>query len=252
MNAWLAAAVVLASTAPLHAATVTVFAAASLTDALQQIASGYERHSGDKIVFNFAASGTLARQIEVGAPADLFLSADETRADALQQQGLLVTATRVNRLGNALVIVVPPESTAVRAPADLTNAAVTRVALGQVKTVPAGTYAKAYLEARGLWAAVQPKLVPCENVRSVLAAVASGNVDAGIVYRTDAAASKKVKVACAVPAADGPSIAYPFALVSSAPQPEAAKRFLAHLCSPAADDVFRAAGFVIREPVRPP
>jgi molybdate transport system substrate-binding protein len=231
----------------LHAATVTVFAAASLTDSLKQIAADYEKTSGDKIVFNFAASGPLARQIEAGAPADIYFSADEAKADGLQKQGLLVNETRVSRLGNTLVIVTTPEAVGVHTPTDLTNAAVKRVAIGDVKTVPAGTYAKAYLEKLGLWTNVVAKAVPCENVRAVLAAVESGNVDAGIVYHTDAAISKKVKVAFEVPAQDGPKITYPMALVKSAPEPVAARKFLDHLNSESAATVFRQAGFVVLE-----
>jgi molybdate transport system substrate-binding protein len=228
-----------------RAATVTVFAAASLTDSVKEIASSYEKQSGDKIVFNFAASGVLARQIEEGAPADLFFSADEARADALETNGLLVKATRTNLLANSLVIVTTRDSATVRAPGDLTNAAVQRVALGDPKTVPAGTYAKAYLEKSGLWLGIEPKVVPCENVRAVLAAVESGNVDAGLVYKTDAAISKKVKVAFEVPAADGPKISYPAALVANAPHPDAAKKFLGCLTGSEADAVFARHGFIV-------
>ena len=112
-----------------RAAQVTVFAAASLTDSLQEIAGAYEKKSGDRIIFNFAASGVLARQIEEGAPADLFFSADEARADALETNGLLVKGTRTNLLANSLVIVTAADSATVRSPGDLTNAAVQRVAL---------------------------------------------------------------------------------------------------------------------------
>lgn len=227
------------------AAQVTVFAAASLTDSLQEIASTYEKQSGDKIVFNFAASGVLARQIEEGAPADLFFSADEARADALETNGLLVKGTRTNLLGNSLVIVAATDNAAVRSPNDFTNAAVRRVALGDPKTVPAGTYAKAYLEKSGLWAGIEPKVVPCESVRSVLAMVESGNVDAGLVYKTDAAISKKVRVVFEVPAGEGPKIIYPAAVVKDAPQAEAAKKFLGYLGGKEAGTVFAGHGFVV-------
>ncbi|MEI6078433.1 MAG: molybdate ABC transporter substrate-binding protein, partial [Verrucomicrobiota bacterium] len=190
------------ASAHLHAATVTVFAAASLTESLKQIADDYEKTSGDKVVFNFAATGTLARQIEAGAPPDVFISADEAKADGLEKKGLLVSGTRKSLLGNSLVIVTATAATALHAPAELTNAAIQRIALGDVKSVPAGTYAKSYLEKLSLWPSVESKIVPCENVRAVLAAVESGNVDAGFVYKTDAAISKKVKVAYEVPATD--------------------------------------------------
>jgi molybdate transport system substrate-binding protein len=230
----------------INAATVTVFAAASLTDSLKQVAPDYEKASGDKIVFNFAASGTLSRQIEAGAPADIFFSADETKADALEKKGLLVSGTRKSLLGNSLVIITTPDAAAIHSPSDLTNAVIQHLALGDVKIVPAGTYAKAYLEKIGVWPAVEPKVVPCENVRAVLAAVESGNVDAGIVYKTDAAISKKVKVAFEVPAADAPTISYPLALVKDSPQPEAAKKFISYLDSDAATAVFKQFGFIVR------
>ena len=230
-----------------HAATITVFAAASLTESLKEIAALYEKQSGDKIVFNFAASGPLARQIQEGAPADIFFSADETRADDLDKKGLLVKETRKSRLGNSLVIVATTDSSLpIRSPADLAGTNVLRLALGDPKTVPVGAYSKGYLEKLGLWPAIQPKIVPCESVRGVLAAVESGNVEVGIVYKTDAAISRKVKVACAIPAAEGPKITYPMALVKDAPQPEAARKFLAFLDSPAAGAVFARYGFLLQ------
>ena len=222
-----------------------VFAAASLTDALKQVAADYEKSSGDQVVFNFAASGTLERQIEAGAPADLFFSADETKMDALAAKGLLVNDTRHDLLGNALVIVTPAENTAIHSPFDLTNAAVQRLALGEVKSVPAGAYAKAWLEKLSLWPALEPKVIPCENVRAVLAAVETGNVDAGIVYKTDAAISKKVKVAYEVPLADGPKITYPIAQLKDSPQPEAAKKFASYLASDKALKVLQNFGFIV-------
>jgi molybdate transport system substrate-binding protein len=128
----------------------------------------------------------------------------------------------------------------------LTNASVQHLALGDVKNVPCGTYAKAYLEKEQIWPAVEEKVVPCESVRAVLAAVESGNVDAGFVYRTDAAISKKVKVAFEVPAADAPAISYPLALLKDGPQPAAAKHFIDYLNSDNAKAVFRQFGFIIR------
>jgi molybdate transport system substrate-binding protein len=240
-----AASLLLLSGTRSDAATVTVFAAASLTDSLRQIAADYEKTSGDTIVFNLAASGVLARQIESGAPADLFFSADEAKADGLQARGLLEASTRRSFLGNSLVIVTPLEAQTVGVPSDLTNATVKRVALGDVKMVPAGTYAREYLLKLGLWAAIEGRIVPCENVRAVLAAVESGNVEAGVVYRTDAIISKKVKVVFAVPVNDGPRITCPLAIVKDAPQAEAARKFLDHLSTPEALAVFTRSGFII-------
>ena len=217
----------------------------SLTEPLKQIAADYEKTTGDRIVYNFASAGVLSRQIEAGAPADIFFAADETKADALEKKGLLVSGTRKSLLGNSLVIVTATDATAIHSPAELTNAAVQHIALGELKTVPCGTYAKAYLEKLSLWPAVETKVVPCESVRAVLAAVESGNVDAGFVYKTDAAISKKVKVAYEVPAADAPKISYPLALLKDAPQPEAAKKFIAYLDSDAATTVFKKFGFIV-------
>ncbi len=140
------AVLLLAASTGSRAAEVTIFAASSLADSLRQIIADYEKTSGDKVVFNFAASGTLARQIEAGAPADIFFSADEARADALVKEGLLASGSRKSLLGNSLVIVTTPEADAIHSPADLTNAAIQHIALGDVKFVPAGAYAKSYLE----------------------------------------------------------------------------------------------------------
>jgi len=232
----------------LLAADITVFAAASLTDSLKAIAASYGKTSGDKIVFNFGASSTLARQIEAGAPADIFFSADEAQMNKLAKQGLIDAATRKDRLGNTLVVVVPGDSSLqVQSASNLTNAGVKQIALADPQAVPAGVYAKAWLENLHLWASVQPKVIPTENVRAALAAVASGNVDAGIVYKTDAAISKKVKIAYEVPRADGPDIRYPMALVKSSQQPGAAKQFLDYLSSKEAGQVFTQYGFLLQE-----
>jgi molybdate transport system substrate-binding protein len=239
------ATLVLLSASVLRAAQVTVFAAASLTDALKEIGALYETNSSDTVVFNFAASGPLARQIEAGAPADIFISADQARADALAAKGLLVDASRRNLLGNVLVLVTPLAGTGILAPADLTNAAVKHIALGDMKSVPCGTYAQKYLVQLGLWPVLAPKVIPCESVRSVLATVETGNVDAGVVYRTDAAISKKVKVVYEVPASAAPDITYPAALVKQSPSPVAAAKFLDYLSSDAATEIFRRYGFII-------
>jgi molybdate transport system substrate-binding protein len=221
------------------AATVNVFAAASLTDCLKEISAAYAKQSEDKIVFNFGASSTLARQIEEGAPADVFFSADEAKMDRLQKQGLIEAATRRSRLSNALAIVVAAEGVAsISSPSDLLKAGVRRVALGDPRAVPVGVYAREYLEKQKLWQALEPKLVITENVRAALSAVEAGDADAGIVYKTDAMISKRVKIAFVVPADEGPRISYPMALVKNAKAPEAASKFLKYLESVAAGKVF--------------
>jgi len=189
----------------LRAADLNVFAAASLSDALKEIAKAYEPASGDKLRYNFAASSALARQIKEGAPADVFFSADEAKMDDLVKGGLIVTDTRHSLLSNTLVIVVNAEGgAAVSVPADLAKPAIGRIALAEPHTVPAGIYAKEYLEKADLWKKIIDKVVPTENVRACLAAVEAGNADAGIVYKTDALISKKVKVAYEVSVAEGP------------------------------------------------
>src|SRR3954451_1243833 len=186
-----------------NAAEGLVSAAVSLSDALKEIAAGYEKQSSDRIRFNFGASNLLARQIEEGAPVDLFFSADEAKMDALEKKGLILKETRRSRLSNLLVIIVPPtRNTAVRGPLDLRRDAIKRIALAEPQTVPAGIYAKEYLQKIKLWPAVEWKVIPTENARAALAAVESGNVDAAIVYQTDAAMSKKVKIAYQIPRSD--------------------------------------------------
>jgi len=230
------------------AAEINVFAAASLTDSLKVIASNYEKASGDKIVFNFGASSTLARQIEEGAPVDIFFSADEAKMDGLDKKGLIDTSTRKSRLGNSLVVVVPAASKLnVESAGDLTNASVKQIAFADPKAVPAGVYGKGWLTSQKLWATIEPKVVPTENVRAALAAVESGNVEAGVVFKTDAKISKQIKVAYEVPAKDAPKISYPMALVKEPKQPDAAKRFLNYLSSEEAGQGFKRFGFILLE-----
>ena len=229
-----------------RAATVNVFAAASLTESLKEAASTYEKKSEDKIVFSFGASSTLARQIEEGAPADIFFSADEAKMSALEENGLIEKTTRRTRLSNTLAIVVAAEAGAsVRSPKDLANRGVKRIALGDPRAVPIGIYARQYLEHLGLWKAIEPKVVTTENVRAALAAVETGDADASVVYKTDAMVSKKVRVVFEVPSKDGPRISYPMALLKAAKEPEAAKRFLDFLGSKAAGQIFEKHGFLL-------
>ncbi|HTR41969.1 MAG TPA: molybdate ABC transporter substrate-binding protein [Pseudomonadales bacterium] len=231
-----------------QASDLTVFAAASLTDSLKEIGADYQKETGQKVIFNFEASSILARQIAEGAPADIFFSADETQMDYLAKKDLIDPATREDRLGNTLVVVVPQDSDLkIDSAQDLTRTNITKLALGDPKAVPAGVYAKAWLTKYQAWDAVEPKVVPTENVRGALAAVASGNTDAGIVYKTDAAISKRVRIAYEVPVADGPDIRYPMAMLNASGQPEAAKKFLKYLNSDKAAEVFKKFGFVIRD-----
>lgn len=237
----------LALVLPVCGAEVIVFAAASLTESLKEIGAVYQKQSGDKVVFNLGASSTLARQIEEGAPADVFFSADEAKMNTLEKKGLILKETRRSRLSNSLVIVVAAEGGAViQGPQDLATGKVKRVALAEPKTVPAGIYAKEYLQKQNLWTAVESKVVPTANVRAALSAVEAGNVDAGIVYKTDAAISKRIKVVYEVPGKDSPDISYPVAVLKDTKQPEPAKHFLKFLDSDVAGKIFEKFGFGLR------
>ena len=244
----MATAFIALATTTLNAATINVFAAASLIDSLKETAAAYQKQTGDKVVFNFGASSVLARQIEEGAPADLFFSADEAKMDGLEKKGLIVKETRKSRLSNSLVIVVATEKgVAIVSPKDLAADKVKRLALAEPRTVPAGIYAREYLQNQKLWSGVEAKVVPTENVRAALAAVEAGNAEAGIVYKTDAAISKKVRIAYEVPPSDSPAISYPMAVLKEAKEPDAAKRFLKHLNSEEAGKVFEKFGFIVRK-----
>jgi molybdate transport system substrate-binding protein len=232
--------------APATAADLQVFAAASLTDALREISAEYGKTSGDKPVLNLGASSTLARQIQEGAPADLFLSADEAKMDSLEKRRLLLAGTRRSVLSNTLVVVVPGDSSLrISGPADLAAPSIRALALAEPQSVPAGIYAREYLKRKGLWPKVIDRVVPTENVRAALAAVESGNVDAGIVYKTDAGISKKIRIAYEVPKAEAPDISYPFAVLAASERKEAARRFLDFLVSPPSLAIFRKYGFLV-------
>ena len=235
---------------------VTVFAAASLADALEEVARGYEQASGNKVVLNVGASNDLARQILAGAGADLFFSADRAQMDVLEKAGLVRGADRVEPLSNVLVVVVPAAASAkVTSPRDLTP--LRRIALADPEAVPAGVYARSYLESVGLWTALHDRVVPTLNVRAALAAVESGNADAGIVYRTDAALSRRVRVAFTVPREQGPKIVYVLAPLASCRKP-AALELARRIAGPEASRVFEKYGFVVEpggaasRPLEPP
>lgn len=231
--------------ASLAAAEVKVLAAASLTDVLKELAPAYEAKSGDKIVFNFAASSTLARQIREGAPADLFFSADTEQMGLLEREKLLRDGSWRTFLYNTLVMIVPLDSplTAVK-PGDLGSLRLTRLALADPRLVPAGVYARKYLERLGYWRQWESRVVPTENVRATLAAVASGNVEAGFVYKTDAALSNEVRVVLEVPREEMPRIAYALAVVRDSREPESATKFAEYLGSRPALEVFAKFGFI--------
>lgn len=227
-----------------QAADLTVSAAASLTNAFRELAPAFEaQNPGTKVVFNFAASDALLAQIAKGAPADVFASADQEAMDRADAQKVLVAGTRRNFAANSLVMIVPSDSTlALGAPADLQKPEVKKVAIGNPASVPVGRYTKGSLEAARLWAAVEPKAILAQNVRQALDYVARGEVEAGFVYATDAAIMKdKVKVVATVPTET--AITYPIAAVAGSPNPEAARKFLDFVASPASQTVLARNGF---------
>jgi len=220
---------------------IVVFAAASLADALREIGAAFEARTGNRLVLSFGGSNDLARQIRAGAPAEVFVSASAERMDELERAGLVRAGDRVDLLSNRLAVVVPAGSTTSLARAE-DLAGVRRLALGDPEAVPAGIYARQWLEKRGLWERVRDRVVPTLDVRAALAAVESGNADAGIVYKTDAAVSKRVRVALEVPEAEGPRIVYPAALLSTAKGP-APRAFFEFLRSPETRAVCERLGF---------
>ena len=226
------------------AADLTVSAAASLTNAFKELGPAFEaQNPGTSVVFNFGASDALLAQIAKGAPADVFASADQETMDRAEAQKLLAPASRRNFVANTLVMIVPGDSTlGLKAPADLQKPEVKRVAIGNPASVPVGRYTKGSLETAKLWAAVEPKAVFAQNVRQALDYVARAEVEAGFVYATDAAIMKdKVKVVALVPTET--VISYPIASVAGSPNPDAARKFLDFVFTPAAQAVLARYGF---------
>ncbi len=230
-----------------RAADITVFAAASLSDALQQVGKTYQTESGKTVTFSFAASSVLARQIEASSGADIFMSADSDWMDYLDSRGLIAHDTRKDLLGNHLVLIAPADSKVKLTIAphfDLAGAlAGGRLALADPDTVPAGKYAKTALNVLGVWNDVADHLVQAENVRVALAYVARGEAPLGIVYTTDALSEPKVKIVDDFPDNTHQPIVYPAALTKDA-KPEA-RTFLDYLSGPQAQAIFAKAGFVL-------
>lgn len=222
---------------------VVVSAAVSLTEALQQLAPMYQARTGERVVLNLGSSNTLARQISFGAGVDVFISADEAQMNAVAAR--IDPASRVDLLSNQLAIAVPDDRPrAITSARGLLDPAVRRVAIGDPAAVPAGVYAKQYLQTLGIWSELSTKIVPSGSVRLALAAVESGAADAAIVYRTDVATATHAREAFVIPASEGPRIVYPAALVRSGSNPDGARRLLAFLRSPEATAVFTRAGFL--------
>jgi len=219
-----------------------IFAAASLTESMQEAGQAFEAKSKTPVRFSFGASSDLARQIEAGAPADVFFSADTTKMDALEKSGLVRKGERREFLSNRLAVVVPAEAASAPSSAE-ELVKLPRIALADPKVVPAGIYAKKWLESLGLWEQAAPKVVPTLDVRSALAAVETQAAPAAVVYTTDAAISKKVRVAFVVQ--NGPGITYSLARVAGSKNPQAVP-FVDFLASPEGRAIFEKRGFLMR------
>ena len=227
------------------AETVTVFAAASLKDALDENVRAYQARTGDRIVVSYAASSALAKQIGAGAPADLFISADLDWMNYLEQRRLIRSGTRLNLLRNRLVLIAPVDSrTSVKIEPGFPLARILgdgRLAMANPDAVPAGKYGKASLEALGVWREVQSKVAAAENVRAALVLVSRREAPLGIVYRTDAAVEPKVRVVAEFPENSHPPIIYPAAVTATGKS--SATAFLDSLSAPAGRAVFEKYGF---------
>ena len=225
---------------------VVVSVAASVYDALDEIAGLYRAATGVTVALNAGGSNTLARQIVEGAKAGLFISADNRQMDVVEKAGRVVAGTRTRLLTNELAVIVPLDAPANRTIARVLEGGIARLAMGEPAAVPAGVYGRAWLERQGAWARLEAKVIPFPTVTAVVSAVGNGRVDAGIVYRTDAMASKSVRVIGHVSPKEHPylDISYPAAVISGPSEVEA-KRFLEFLKGPAARQVFERRGFGI-------
>ena len=227
---------------------LVIFAAASLKDALDEVNVAFRREKGQETTTSYAASSTLAKQIEAAAPADVFISADLDWMDYLAKRNLIKPETRANLLGNRLVLIAPINSTVtlrIEPNFPLAQALGSgRLAIADPNGVPAGKYGKAALEALGVWSSVADKLAPAENVRATLLLVSRGEAPLGIVYQTDAVVDKGVKILGSFPENTHPPIIYPIAGVASSTNPGAAG-YIAYLKSPAARPIFAKQGFTV-------
>lgn len=237
-----------AASLPAAADEILVFAAASLKNALDDAARSYEQKSHDKVNISYGASSSLAKQIENGAPADIFISADLDWMNEVEKHALLKPGTRVNLLGNRLVLIVPADNSArIDIKPGFPLAAMLgndHLAMADPDAVPAGKYGKAALEKLGVWSAVEPKVARAEDVRAALLFVSRKEAPFGIVYQTDAAADQGVRIAGYFPADTYPPIIYPIALVANSHSASAPK-FLAFLESPEAAPFFEKQGFSV-------
>ncbi|MFL0504138.1 molybdate ABC transporter substrate-binding protein [Ureibacillus sp. 179-F W5.1 NHS] len=225
---------------------LTISAAASLKDAMDVIQHTYEEeHPEITLQFNFGGSGSLQQQISQGAPVDLFFSAAEDKFDLLVDEGMIAKEDGIDLLGNELVLVVPKENQSIKEFEDLVTET-DKISIGTPETVPAGKYAKESLEKMDLWKDIESKVVYAKDVRQVLSYVETGNVEAGIVYKTDASVSNKVEIVASVDPATHSPIIYPVGIIKDSKHYEAAKEFYEYLQSDEALKVFEEYGFTTK------
>ena len=224
-----------------------ISAAASLTNAMKAIELLYIKENPDiKIIYNFASSGSLQRQIEQGAPGDVFISAAPKQMKALSNKGLILKETRKDLLTNQMVLIVPRDNNKnVTDFKSLLGDEIEKIAIGEPKSVPAGKYAKEVLTSLGIFKKIETKLVYGKDARQVLNYVATGNVDAGIVYRSDTKITDKVKIAALAPKDSHSPIIYPIAVIKDSKNLEAAKEFIEYTFSPQAETEFKKYGFAL-------
>lgn len=225
--------------------TITVSAASSLKDVMTELKKEYEKEHTDDLMINFGSSGSLQHQIENGAPVDVFISASSGKMDVLEKQGLLMKNSRRDLLENEVVLVVPVDSKAgLKSYKGLaSNNKIKQIGLGEPKSVPAGQYGAEVLDYVGISKRIGKKMVYGKNVRVILSWVETGNVDAGIVYKTDAALSKKVKVIADAPAGSHKPITYPAAIIGESKLKSQSAKFLRFLKSERARSIFEKYGF---------
>jgi molybdate transport system substrate-binding protein len=225
---------------------LTISAAASLKQAMEEVKVLYQKSKTNvRLTYNFGSSGSLQQQIEQGAPVDVFFSAATKQMDALQSRNLIASGTRKNLLSNQIVLITPKNNNIVKKFEDLTKADVKRISIGEPKSVPAGQYGKQVLEHYKIWDKIQAKMIFGKDVRTVLTYVESGNVDAGLVYATDAKISNKVKVVMTAPSQSHQAIIYPIAVLKDSKKINESKEFIQFLSTPQAKKVFEKYGFKV-------
>ena len=225
---------------------ILVLAAASLTDVITELANNYKTETGTTVTFSFASSGALQTQIEAGSPADIFFSAAQKQMDALQEKDLIDTDTRKDLLENKVVLISPTNSNLnIKSFTDMTNANVTKIGLGEPKSVPVGQYSEEILSNLSILDTVKQKAVYGSDVRNVLSWVRTGEVDCGIVYATDAQIANDINIIAEAPEGTHKKVIYPIAIVKSSANKEEAKKFIDYISNDKAAEAFKNYGFTV-------